>query len=245
MSDSIDNSSQSPGGRDAGERLPSGAELPGELRGVARALDQRGRRLRAQSALAPEALERIFAASDLQLPLNAGPSSDRASVVARIGASPSRGAWSVALRIAAAVAVAAGVGLVAFVAVRGFRGDAAPPVVTPEGTLARGEPAVAPDAALADAALAGAGLEARVTARDLEAALSGALATRTSARPSATVVLAVDDRFTRGRGDATAHIADLDAYEALAAAGFDGEPVTFDELSGEFSALLALSGAPR
>lgn len=240
MSDSIDNSSQSPGGRDAGERLPSGAELPGELRGVARALDQRGRRLRAQSALAPEALERIFAASDLQLPLNAGPSSDRASVVARIGASPSRGAWSVALRIAAAVAVAAGVGLVAFVAVRGFRGDAAPPVVTPEGTLARGEPAVAPDAALA-----GAGLEARVTARDLEAALSGALATRTSARPSATVVLAVDDRFTRGRGDATAHIADLDAYEALAAAGFDGEPVTFDELSGEFSALLALSGAPR
>ncbi len=142
------------------------------------------------------------------------------------------------------MAVAAGVGLLAFVVVRGFRGDATPPLVAPEGTLAHGEPVAMPDSASDPAGMA-AELANRVTARDLEAALSGALATRTAARPSATVVLAVDDRRAGGRGDAAADVVDPDAYETLAAVGFDGEPVTFDELSGEFSALLGLSDAPR
>jgi hypothetical protein len=116
-------------------REPKAGELPADVARLGAMLDARGRRQR--ESLSSEALERIASMSDLQLPI-AG--SDEPVVIARIEtARPNWWASPRVWRVAAAVAVLAGVGAATFFAVRAFRNE------TPaEGTLVDGSGAVAP-----------------------------------------------------------------------------------------------------
>ena len=123
-------------------RSEQAERLPADVARLGAMLDARGRTQR--DALSAEALERITAMSDLQLPI-AG--SDAPVVLARIEPSGSSSWRSPRVwRIAAAVALIAGLGAAAVFVVRGLGGDAA----VPEGTLVDGsqrnasEPTTAP-----------------------------------------------------------------------------------------------------
>ena len=101
-------------------REPKAGELPADVARLGAMLNARGRRQR--EALSSEALERIAAMSDLQLPIVGA---DEPVVIARIETTrPSWWATPRVWRVAAAVAVLAGVGAATFFAVRAFRSDA-------------------------------------------------------------------------------------------------------------------------
>lgn len=247
--------------------------LEAELVDLARALDARGSRLVGSGdGLSGDALERIFAASDMQLPIASAP------VVGRIGRGSQAPLFAQTLgfhrllRIAAVIATAAGIGLAVYAVARSLEGSDAPlknGTGAPQGMLAQGENPALPQANPSDPPVPETRIP-RFRARDLDTALSGALAARTTVRPAASAVLALsgDDRaagrlavsratlpsgdFAEDSGPANGMAADEDAA-AVAFAGdlddafasLDGMPATFDELSGEFSALLAASGARR
>lgn len=207
--------------------------LPRELRGVARLLDEAGARQRRR--LGADAVERIFAASDLQRPFG---HPDAAPVVYRIQPSASR--RRPLLRLAAAVAVAAGLGAVVFVAVRArdaesTRGSAR----ESELAVAPSAPTVAPDAPQAPSATtskiaSGFGY--------LDAALEGAASAPMASRSAGAVIVALADT----RSGSLAGFADAD--DALArdlaplfstTALLDGGASTYDDLTEEFASVVS------
>jgi hypothetical protein len=211
-------------------REPKAGELPADVARLGAMLDARGRRQR--EALSSEALERIAAMSDLQLPIVGA---DEPVVIARIEtSSPSWWATPRVWRVAAAVAVLAGVGAATFLAVRAFRSDA-----PAEGTLVDGSRAVAPiapapqspiDPTLLNPARAG------LAPAHLESALAS----------SATSATAVVVALSGSVNEPAMHYHDLD--ESLAAdiaplfqsgSLLDGGGLTYDDLSSEFAAIVA------
>lgn len=198
---------------------PKAAMLPADVARLGAMLDARGRRQR--EALSDEALERIASMSDLQLPI-AG--SDEPVVIARI--ETVRASWWASprvWRVAAAVAVLAGIGAASFFAVRAFRSDA-----PAEGTLVDGSsaPALAP---VAPAPVVPA-------PANLESALAS------GAKSATAVVVALSGSVN----EPAMHYHDLD--ESLAAdiaplfqsgSLLDGGGLTYDDLSSEFAAIVA------
>ena len=210
--------------------------LPADIAGLGRALDARGRSQR--EALSAEALERIAAMSDLQLPI-AQP--DATVVVARIGPGRSRSAalW----RIAAAIAIVAGLGAAAVLLSRGSGGDEPLPGTLVDGggpgretgTEKRTAPAPTP-AGAPSAAVAGAS-PAALAPEHLEHALASS-----TLRSASTVVVALSGSLN----EPAIHYHDLD--DAVAAdiaplfhAGslLDGGGVTYEDLSGELAAIVS------
>lgn len=198
---------------------PKAAMLPADVARLGAMLDARGRRQR--EALSDEALERIASMSDLQLPI-AG--SDEPVVIARI--ETVRASWWASprvWRVAAAVAVLAGIGAASFFAVRAFRSDA-----PAEGTLVDGSSAPAP-APVAPAPVVPA-------PANLESALAS------GAKSATAVVVALSGSVN----EPAMHYHDLD--ESLAAdiaplfqsgSLLDGGGLTYDDLSSEFAAIVA------
>ena len=198
-------------------QLPS--DVPSDMVWLGAMLDARGRRQR--DALSDEALERIASMSDLQLPI-AG--SDEPVVIARI--ETVRASWWASprvWRVAAAVAVLAGIGAASFFAVRAFRSDA-----PAEGTLVDGSSAPAP-APVAPAPVVPA-------PANLESALAS------GAKSATAVVVALSGSVN----EPAMHYHDLD--ESLAAdiaplfqsgSLLDGGGLTYDDLSSEFAAIVA------
>lgn len=229
------------------DNLPSRDEqaLPVDVAGLGRLLDARGSAQR--DALSAEALERITAISDLQLPIQGA---DSPVVIARIGPSEAsrREAVRRFWRIAAAVAVIVGIGGAAVLAVRGFNGSEPAP-----GTLVDGSrpglpaPSSAPGAApgsgsgAASGAASNSGSKSALAVRPLAAEhLEHALASQS--RSAAAVVVALSNPSN----EPSIHYPDMD--DALAAdiaplfqAGslLDGGGMTYEDLSGEFAALVA------
>ena len=195
------------------------ADVPSDMVWLGAMLDARGRRQR--EALSDEALERIASMSDLQLPI-AG--SDEPVVIARI--ETVRASWWASprvWRVAAAVAVLAGIGAASFFAVRAFRSDA-----PAEGTLVDGSSAPAP-APVAPAPVVPA-------PANLESALAS------GAKSATAVVVALSGSVN----EPAMHYHDLD--ESLAAdiaplfqsgSLLDGGGLTYDDLSSEFAAIVA------
>lgn len=204
---------------DSDDLDPKAAMLPADVAWLGAMLDARGRRQR--EALSDEALERIASMSDLQLPI-AG--SDEPVVIARI--ETVRASWWASprvWRVAAAVAVLAGIGAASFFAVRAFRSDA-----PAEGTLVDGSsaPALAP---VAPAPVVPA-------PANLESALAS------GAKSATAVVVALSGSVN----EPAMHYHDLD--ESLAAdiaplfqsgSLLDGGGLTYDDLSSEFAAIVA------
>jgi hypothetical protein len=211
-------------------REPKAGELPADVARLGAMLDARGRRQR--ESLSNEALERIASMSDLQLPI-AG--SDEPVVIARIEtARPNWWASPRVWRVAAAVAVLAGVGAATFFAVRAFRNE------TPaEGTLVDGSGAVAPIAPAPEAPVNPAvsnPARASLAPAHLESALAS----------SATSATAVVVALSGSVHEPAMHYHDLD--ESLAAdiaplfqssSLLDGGGLTYDDLSSEFAAIVA------
>ena len=204
---------------DSDDLDPKAAMLPADVARLGAMLDARGRRQR--EALSDEALERIASMSDLQLPI-AG--SDEPVVIARI--ETVRASWWASprvWRVAAAVAVLAGIGAASFFAVRAFRSDA-----PAEGTLVDGSSAPAP-APVAPAPVVPA-------PANLESALAS------GAKSATAVVVALSGSVN----EPAMHYHDLD--ESLAAdiaplfqsgSLLDGGGLTYDDLSSEFAAIVA------
>lgn len=206
-------------------RDPKAGKLPADVVRLGAMLDARGRKQR--EALSDEALERIASMSDLQLPI-AG--SDEPVVIARIETVRSaHWAASRVWRVAAAVAVLAGVGAATFFAVRAFRSDA-----PAEGTLVDGSGSDAPIAP-APSTPRNQPLPSLAPA-NLESALA------TSATSATAVVVALSGSVN----EPAMHYHDLD--ESLAAdiaplfqssSLLDGGGLTYDDLSSEFAAIVA------
>lgn len=208
---------------------PKAGQLPADVARLGAMLDARGRRQR--EALSQEALERIASMSDLQLPI-AG--SDEPVVIARI--ETVRASWWASprvWRVAAVVAVLAGVGAASFFALRAFRSDA-----PAEGTLVDGSASPAPvpvvpsPVAPVPASLA----PANLAPANLESALAG------RAKSATAVVVALSGSVN----EPAMHYHDLD--ESLAAdiaplfqsgSLLDGGGLTYDDLSSEFAAIVA------
>lgn len=217
------------------DNLPSRDEqaLPVDVAGLGRLLDARGSAQR--DALSAEALERITAISDLQLPIQGA---DAPVVIARIGPSEAsrREAVRRFWRIAAAVAVIVGIGGAAVLAVRGFNGSEPAP-----GTLVDGSRPGLPAPSSAPGAASNSGSKSALAVRPLAAEhLEHALASQS--RSAAAVVVALSNPSN----EPSIHYPDMD--DALAAdiaplfqAGslLDGGGMTYEDLSGEFAALVA------
>jgi hypothetical protein len=211
-------------------RDPKAGQLPADVVRLGAMLDARGRKQR--EALSDEALERIASMSDLQLPI-AG--SDEPVVIARIETVRSaHWAASRVWRVAAAVAVLAGVGAATFFAVRAFRSDA-----PAEGTLVDGSGTDAPIAP-APQAPRNPTMPSPAPAKLAPANLESALAT------SATSATAVVVALSGSVNEPAMHYHDLD--ESLAAdiaplfqsgSLLDGGGLTYDDLSSEFAAIVA------
>jgi len=205
------------------------APIPADLVDLVGMLDRRGAAER--GALSREALERMVSMSDLQLPL--AQQGEVSPVVARIGpagASRSARIW----RIAAAVAVVAGLGAVAALAARGLFSNS-DPKIAPGGALVDANPVVDPIA------------PTPVPAEHLDRALSGATSVRTASSGVSAMVVALSGAAS----EAALQYPDLD--DALAAdiapifhtgALLDGGGTTYEDLSGEFAAITGLS-SPR
>ena len=212
---------------------PKAAKLPADVASdmvwLGAMLDVRGRRQR--EALSDEALERIASMSDLQLPI-AG--SDEPVVIARIEtARPDWWSSSRVWRVAAAVAVLAGLGVASFFAVRAFRSDA-----PAEGTLVEGSsaPAAAPVAPAPVVPAPVVPALAKLAPANLESALAS------GAKSATAVVVALSGSVN----EPAMHYHDLD--ESLAAdiaplfqsgSLLDGGGFTYDDLSSEFAAIVA------
>ena len=234
-----DNPSSSDRARRGGD--PHG--LPRDLMDLGDMLDARGEAQR--GGLAPDALERIVAMSDLQLPLTGQEQgTGHPAVIARIG--PSRLGMARVWRIAAGIAVVAGLGAAVVLLARGFGSEAPAP-----GTLVDGSDAVNTSGeSVRSGSRSGSRSESTSestsdSARPLAAQhLERALATAKSASASA-VVVALSGTSTMAH-DASLHFPDLD--ESLAAdiaplfqAGslLDGGGMTYEDLSSEVATIVA------
>jgi len=245
MNDRRPNNPSGPDPDHANDRA-NGHATPRELRGLARLLDERGARER--NRLGGDALERIFAASDLQRPLGLEPVSP---VVGRI--MPARSASRPFLRLAAAIAAVAGLGTVIAIAISA-RGGSVPagdelatgpetaPVVTPEaprGPASRG-------ASDAKAMVAVEHFDAAL--EDFDAALKGSIAAVTVSRPAGAVIVALADRSAGAlAGFAPPNGAFNDELEPLFSTGalLDGSDLTYDDLSQELAAVVQRASMQR
>ncbi len=222
--------------------------LPRDLRFVASALDARAREMRDE--LSEQALERIFAASDMQLPL--GEYADAAPIAGRIvrATDTTRARWfshglSSALRIAAAVAVVAGLSGVVIAVVRGSFTPAVPGI-EPGGTLVQAPeiPATAPRDAVAHV---GSSNNSPTTPRStraltpdhLDHALAAAFATQNAANSTTAMIVALAD------GNVAAVTQFTSSTEPRSDFDLDLDATTYDDLSGEISAILAAPTGPR
>lgn len=234
-------------GHASGRARPADDAAPApELRRIASLLDDEGAFERA--TLSEDALERMIAASDLQLPL-AEPAGAGRAVLARIGPSPM--GW--ALRIAAAVAVSAAV---VFVAVAAWRGDADRANAVPGGLLVDGG-GVVPAPRAAEPVRAGADGAAAPSVASLpraehfERALVVARPASGAAREAVVAAIAVPTRGGDGAlaGAPTAVAAAL-LDEARAPAGtaygaFDLAGLELSGLAGEMASILGATGGDR
>ncbi len=224
----------------------NGHATPRELRGLARLLDERGARER--NRLGGDALERIFAASDLQRPLGLEPVSP---VVGRI--MPARSASRPFLRLAAAIAAVAGLGAVIAIAISARGGS-----VPKGGELATGPetaPAVTPElvetrtprgASDANAMVAAEHFDAAL--EDFDAALKGSISAVTASRPAGAVIVALADRSAGAlAGFAPPNGAFNDELEPLFSTGalLDGSDLTYDDLSQELAAVVQRASMQR
>ena len=198
-----------------------GAALPADLADLGRLLDRQGASQR--GGLSREALERISAMSDLQLPLV---QSDGPMVIARIGRADASATryW----RIAAAIALIVGIGGAVLIFARGSN-DPDQKMGT-GATLADGSrapvidpvPVIAPKfVAAAPSTVSG---RRGVSVEHLERALAGASSAREASLqfPDIDAALAAD-------------IAPLFHASSL----LDGGGTTYEDLSGEFAAIVA------
>ncbi len=209
-------------GRDPGrDQDLEGAALPADLADLGRLLDRQGASQR--GGLSREALERISAMSDLQLPLV---QSNGPLVIARIGradASATR-SW----RIAAAIALIVGIGGAVLIFARGSN-DPDQKMGT-GATLADGSraPVIDPVPVIAPKLVASAPSTVSgrrgVSVEHLERALAGASSAREASLqfPDIDAALAAD-------------IAPLFHASSL----LDGGGTTYEDLSGEFAAIVA------
>ena len=216
----------------AGESARDGA-TPRELRGVARLLDQRGARERAR--LGPDSVERIFAASNLQRPLDFGAVSP---VAGRIG--PARTQVRVVARIAAAIAAAAGIGAIVMLALSTQRNPAREGAELARDTAEPPIPVVSPDVVAPR-------LMPALAAEHLDSALEGSIAAPTVSRGAGAVIVALADR----NGAALAHFEGAersisDELEPLLSSGslFGDGDLTFDGLSEEIAMVASAGRAP-
>ncbi|MFM7134949.1 MAG: hypothetical protein ACKO0W_11590 [Planctomycetota bacterium] len=203
-------------------------ETPRDVARLARLLDEEGRDARA--GLAPDALERIFAASDLQLPL-AEPVRPVAGRILPRRPRTIGMPWEIGrvIRIAASVALVASLFVAAFFIQRALRGSGGTGATPRESQLA-----TAPVAPVAPAA-------SRAPAPEhFEAAIGGALAVRTTSVPAAGVVAALASRDAGG----TDRFDDDDALSDLAPMIGADAGASYDDLFGEVAAIAALT-APR
>jgi len=210
-----------PGHKPCHDRDLEGAALPADLADVGRLLDMQGASQR--GGLSREALERISAMSDLQLPLV---QSDGPLVIARIGRADASATryW----RIAAAIALIVGIGGAVLIFARGSN-DPDQKMGT-GATLADGSralvidpvPVIAPKlVASAPSTVSG---RRGVSVEHLERALAGASSAREASLqfPDIDAALAAD-------------IAPLFHASSLLDAG----GTTYEDLSGEFAAIVA------
>jgi hypothetical protein len=198
-----------------------GAALPADLADLGRLLDRQGASQR--GGLSREALERISAMSDLQLPLV---QSDGPLVIARIGRADASATryW----RIAAAIALIVGIGGAVLIFARGSN-DPDQKMGT-GATLADGSraPVIDPVPVIAPKLVASAPSTVSgrrgVSVEHLERALAGASSAREASLqfPDIDAALAAD-------------IAPLFHASSL----LDGGGTTYEDLSGEFAAIVA------
>ncbi|MFZ9914751.1 MAG: hypothetical protein ACO3IB_05360 [Phycisphaerales bacterium] len=215
---------------DHSRHLPDdGGQVPADIAGIARALDEVGAKERGR--LSPRGLDRVFAASDLQLPL----AGEARPVVGRVGPmsmTRSRGPSTVRFVLrAAGIAVAVCGALVAvYLVSRALRGDEGAVGSAPGGTLVQGAPASS------DATE-----HVATPARPLEPRHVEAVLAEASAGPRETAILALADRSASGLD---VESDDGDAFAGLlgASAFLDGAQPTYEDLSGEFAALVAGTG---
>ena len=194
------------------------------LASLIRALDRSGADER--STLTPSALERVFAASDLQLPLG---TSAVNPVVGRILPLRSTNSSRTLLRYAAAAAVVVGVGSLLFVLTRS--GDSTKRLDSRE--LVIEAPTVAPTVAPAPSAP-----ETRIALQPTVEHLDSVLVAFSAPHGVADYRLAhIDEAFAIDASDAAQSDARVDA--GLAAY----HDVSFEDLSSEFAAIVTLSAA--
>lgn len=201
-------------------------ETPRDVARLVRLLDEEGRDARA--GLAPDALERIFAASDLQLPL----AEPVRPVAGRIMPRKPRTVglpWHIGrvVRIAASVALVASLFVAAFFIQRALRGSGGTGATPRESQLAN-----APVAPVAPAA--------SPAPEHFEAAIGGALAVRTASVPAAGVVAALASRD----GGGAHRFDDDDALTELEPLIGADAGASYDDLFGEVAAIAALT-SPR
>lgn len=217
----------------------NGHATPRELRGLARLLDERGARER--NRLGGDALERIFAASDLQRPLGLDPVSP---VVGRI--TPARSASRPFLRLAAVIAAAAGLGAVIAIAISSRGGS-----VRAGDELATGPetaPVVTPEAPRGPASRGASDANAMVAVEHFDTALEGSISAVTVSRPAGAVIVALADRSAGAlAGFAPPNGAFNDELEPLFSTGalLDGSDLTYDDLSQELASVVQRTSAQR
>jgi hypothetical protein len=218
--------------------------LPRELKFVARALDARATHMRDE--LSEQALERIFAASDMQLPL--GEYANSAPIAGRItrATNVTGTNWVTrALRIAAAVAVVAGLTGVTIALVRGYVNPVVPGM-EPGGALVQAPeiPAAAPlDVVARNDSSVNPVMTPRITPAltpdHLDQALSAAFVTQSAANSTSAMIVALAD----------GNVAAVTQFASIAERGSDFEldldATTYDDLSGEISAILAAPASPH
>ncbi len=198
------------------------------LASLIRALDRSGADER--STLTPSALERVFAASDLQLPLG---TSAVNPVVGRILPLRSMNSSRTLLRYAAAAVVVVGVGSLLFVLTRS--GDSTKRLDSRE--LVIEAPTVAPTVAPA-VAPAPSAPETRIALQPTVEHLDSVLVAFSAPHGVADYRLAhLDEAFAIDASDAAQSDARVDA--GLAAY----HDVSFEDLSSEFAAIVTLSAA--
>jgi hypothetical protein len=255
MSSSGPNNPEHHDGSRAGE--PS---VSAELRSVARFLDERGARER--SRLRSDSLERIISASDFQRPLEL---EKVAPVVGRIAPVPRTGglagffnglfAAPVLVRLAAAVAVLAGVGG-AIVLVRSWASPVANDGVIVadggelgDGTQDSGQPGDSEGKApIEPKSMIAVGHVNHLDVNHLDVALEDTVGAATSSRSASAVIVALADRRAGSlAGFAGADEALAQELEPLFSTGalLDDGDTTYDDLSQELAAVVTRTSALR
>lgn len=238
MNDRRPNNPSGPDPDHANDRA-NGHATPRELRGLARLLDERGARER--NRLGGDALERIFAASDLQRPLGLEPVSP---VVGRI--MPARSASRPFLRLAAAIAAVAGLGAVIAIAISARGGSV--PAGDELATGPETAPVVTPEAPRGPASRGASDANAMVAVEHFDAALEGPISAVTASRPAGAVIVALADRSAGAlAGFAPPNGAFNDELEPLFSTGalLDGSDLTYDDLSQELAAVVQRASMQR